>query len=244
MTISTKLVRAWLLLFIPFLLLALFIFYKIEKANKEANYKSINQHVGQRFEIANLLDTSGAIVRLNFSNSDLTIMDFWFKGCLPCLEEMKQFESLLKGNDKKVSIISISVDRFASWKGVLTTPTKTFLFLSKPVNNWKHLVLKPKDTSSNPYTLLNERLGVKLYPSYFVVDRNGIIKATPPSAVTYLKTDILNKSGFVTYLFDEAISKDSLIGVSLSFVFYSGIFWIITIIILSIRRKLTDKVLK
>lgn len=83
--------------------------------------KSLTEHIGDTFQIQNVLDSSGNHVELDFSKSDLTIIDFCFNECPPCTNEMKQFSEVLADKEGKISVISISINQFWCWKPTLST---------------------------------------------------------------------------------------------------------------------------
>lgn len=148
-------------------------------------------HIGEKFQVDNITDSTGKIVELDFTGSDITIIDLWFTTCAPCIAEMKQFAELLKGKEKKVTIISLSINRFQPWRDALSGKNKTFSFLTA-VPNWKHYVLQsPPGESGGVISIKRvEELRIKYdafyYPSYFVVDKEGKILARPQSAVAYM----------------------------------------------------------
>jgi thiol-disulfide isomerase/thioredoxin len=152
---------------------------------------SLESHIGEKFHINNITDSTGKTVELDFTSSDITIIDLWFTTCAPCIAEMKQFASLLAGKEKKITIISLSINRFAPWKDALSGHNKTFSFLTA-VPNWKHYILQsPEDETggviSNKRTdELREKYKVFFYPAYFVVDKEGKILARPQSAVAFM----------------------------------------------------------
>ncbi len=82
------------LLLIPF---ALIIVSGCQNKSKKDNQKfekemnSLKENIGEKFQVDNIIDTSGKLIKLNFSESEITIIDFWFSDCPPCLKEMKQF---------------------------------------------------------------------------------------------------------------------------------------------------------
>ncbi|TDH25629.1 TlpA family protein disulfide reductase [Segetibacter sp. 3557_3] len=133
-------------------------------------------------------------MQLDFTQYDRTVIDFWFSECPPCIAEMKQFEKLLRGKEKNLQVISISINRYGLWKSILEKPTGTFFFLSADVDNWKHYNLRSSqderlknDIPLDNNEQLQKRLNVTFYPAYFVVDRSGVIIARPISAVDYIK---------------------------------------------------------
>src|SRR5688572_18801604 len=72
--------------------------------------KSLTEKIGERFTIGDLKDSTSNLATLDFSKSDVTIIDFWFNDCPPCIDEMKQFAELLSNTKSKVSIVSISIN--------------------------------------------------------------------------------------------------------------------------------------
>ncbi len=156
--------------------------------------KSLQTKIGDTFIIGNIVDSSGRLVQLDFSKNDLTVVDFWFNDCPPCIEEMKQFENVLKGKEDKINIISISINSFSVWKSILQNPKDRFAFLSNNVSNWKHYDLQSADEKlNNPIPKDNQKqvedkLNVRFFPAYFVVGSAGVILSRPKSAVDYIKT--------------------------------------------------------
>ncbi len=107
---------------------------------------------------------------------------------------MKQFHQLLAGKEKKISVISISINQPWLWQKILREPTGRFSFLKDPLPNWSHYVLqtseneKLKNTVSTDRSLeLQKTYNVTFFPAYFVVNKKGIIQARPESAVDYIK---------------------------------------------------------
>lgn len=152
---------------------------------------ALESHIGEKFQIDNIADSTGKIVELDFTGSDITIIDLWFTTCAPCIAEMKQFEELLKGKEKKITIMSLSINRFAPWKDALSGHNKTFSFLTA-VPNWKHYILQSPAgetggvISNKRADELREKYKVFFYPAYFVVDKEGKILARPQSAVAFM----------------------------------------------------------
>ncbi|MCP9749931.1 hypothetical protein EGI32_02970 [Ferruginibacter sp. HRS2-29] len=163
---------------------------KEDKKIRQAEVKNI----GEQFSIDNVVDSSGNKITLDFSASDITIIDFWNNGCPPCIEEMKQFPALIKGKAAKVSILSISLTQYWLWKPTLQEHKGTFAFLEYDVPNWKQYNLLTTDDprlkneiSTDRLGELSSRYGINFNPAYVVVDRSGKILARPESAVEYLK---------------------------------------------------------
>ena len=155
---------------------------------------SLKDHIGEEFQISNILDSSGHQIKLDFTKSNLTIVDFWFNDCPPCIKELNQFADVLVGKEKKISVISISINQPWLWAEILKAHTGRFAFLQNKRSNWKQYVLQTANNeklknniSSDRVSELQKRYNVTFFPAYFVVDRNGIIQARPVSAVNYIK---------------------------------------------------------
>lgn len=160
----------------------------------ESELIQLEKNIGDRFELDNILDSTGKSTTLDFSNSAITIIDFWNNSCPPCIMEMKQFEDLLKGKESKISIYSISVNQYWLWKPTLAEHKGNFSFLNSSAPNWKQYNLKTtqdaklrNEFSKDRIDEIEKKYNVTFYPSYFVVDRNGIIISRPESAVEFIK---------------------------------------------------------
>ena len=195
-------------LFIPFLLLSLYSLFLVKKFRSQKRRAAIDAQVGKKFPFSYGIDTSGIRVPLDFAQSPITIIDFWFKNCPACIEEMMQFEEAIKSATQPVNIISISIDKFALWKQAFDTTNKRLAFLSRPVWGWQHLLI-PTDTTLNKSggQLVAEKLLVNSYPSYFVLDKTGNIIATPGSVVDYLKANPENQLDFYSFLMKKSTWK-------------------------------------
>src|SRR5690349_7235909 len=108
-----------IILFIPFLIVVLFTYYTVKTSRMERKRASMNQHIGQKFPQLLFVDADKRLVLPDLSHSDITIIDFWYKNCPGCIEEMQEFEQLLKGKEEKLSIISVSVDSYADWNRLM-----------------------------------------------------------------------------------------------------------------------------
>lgn len=190
-------------------------------------------------------------------NTDITIVDFWFKGCSPCLEDMKQFESLISGLEKKLTLVSISIDDVQTWKSIFSEKS-TIPFLNKKINNWNHYVLTDttivrKDTIKkvrNGITIYSEssiqkmpgrnfiinEYGVKSFPTYLVLDKNGIIIEVPHKASDYIKEKFYNINRVNPFLEEVVYKDDFLFLILIDFVIYSIFYWLVVLIYTSIKR--------
>jgi thiol-disulfide isomerase/thioredoxin len=182
---------------ITILLLCLALALGCNSETKQTSKKlptELSRNIGETFDLDDLVDSSGNQVTLNFSNSEFTLIDFWFTECPPCIKEMQQFEELLKGKETKLKVVSVSINQPWYWRQALQGDQPRLAFLKTRVSNWEQVVLKTKDDpklrnsiSADRAKSLEETYGVSSYPAYFVLDRNGRILQRPESAVEFLK---------------------------------------------------------
>lgn len=214
----------WILLFLPITLVFSTIIYGLTKFND----RHLNQNINKTLELNYIVDTLGNKVQLNFE-SEITIIDFWFVGCTPCVFEMKQFDDLLKGREKEISVFSISIDNAKYWKN----PNSPFL--TKTVNNWKFYALDSKALpDKNKY--LQDLFNFKHFPSYIVVDKKGNIIEVPISAVAYIKENYCYKN-WILYFWSEVIFRKDYILLQVMFLPYTVLFWLTILIGLIIKKK-------
>lgn len=153
--------------------------------------RSLSTHIGSTFRLNNIVDSAGKAVVLDLSQSDITIIDLWFNTCAPCIEEMTQFVQLLPGKEKKISVISLSINNFPLWKKTLDEHSGHFSFLAAGLSNWKHYNLLSaqevkQQVPSDRLEELREKYDVQFFPAYFVLNKNAIIQSRPSSAVKFI----------------------------------------------------------
>lgn len=248
MKISTRIIWIWLLLFLPFLSFKLFRLY-IENEKHEKQYSSsLDIYTGSKFALDHFVDSNGADTKIDLSKSDITVVDFWFKDCPPCLDDMKSYSKLIQGKEKQINVVTVCVNRFDIWKALLDSSDERFIMFSMPVSNWKHLVLKstedPKLKNEIPaknLLLLDSSFHTTSFPMYFVLDKNGTIIAAPFSLSKYIELEILKRNSFLYFLKKSNTWSADLYFIPLAFVEYSGFFWIFTILTLSLVHALRKK---
>ena len=165
------------------------------KTDRQVRYeKAADLNINKPFKLTNIVDSSGNKIELDFSKSDLTLVDFWNNACPPCINEMKQFADLLKGKESKISVYSISLNQFWLWKQTLSDHKGVFSFLDNNISNWKQFNLMTTDDPKlkNGFSFdrsheLELLYNVKLFPSYFVINKKGLIISSPENAVEFIK---------------------------------------------------------
>lgn len=221
----------WILLFLPIALIFSTIIYGFLKIND----RYLNQNINKKLELKYVVDTLGNKVLLNFENK-ITIIDFWFMGCAPCVCEMKQFDSLLKGREKEISVFSISIDDAKYWKN----PNSPFL--TKTVNNWKFYALDSKSLPDKK-KYIHDLFNFNHFPSYIVIDKKGNIIEVPLSAVDYIKENYCYKN-WIQFFWTEILFTKDYILLKVMFIPYTILFWLTVLIGLLIRKKTRKKTRK
>lgn len=242
MYISWRVVKLWIILFVPVLVIQIIInYFSLQTKEKQ---RPINNYIGSQFAFREFLDTNGKVIDLRFDESEVTIIDFWHKACPPCITEMKEFKELIRGREKKISVTSVSINSFKEWRKVFNQDNSMFAFLGDTISNWRHVVLKssidPKLNNVIPSDNIKRLAAVyqtNTFPTYLVLDNRGYIIATPPSAVDYIKTSVLGKNRFYSFLTNKLTWGGAHIWIPKLLIEYSGCFWIAIILFYSIKRK-------
>jgi thiol-disulfide isomerase/thioredoxin len=156
----------------------------IEKQNEELKksfgFSILNERLrgilrNNNITLANfeLLDLGNNMTHPAPPSSRFVVLDFWFVGCLPCIEDHKKINELLSLlKQKEVQIISISNDEsFQQWKD----------YLKKNKYGWKQYK-KPSGAES-----IISQLGITTYPTYILMNQIGEILFSTYSFTELLK---------------------------------------------------------
>lgn len=221
-----------------------FLLYKQEENKISESFKLVNKNIGKPFPFEYISDTTGKNISVSFLNTSLTIIDLWFEQCPACIKEMSEFEQVLKGKENKISILSLSIDPISDWKKLFASDNPSFSFLKKNIPGWKHGIIQPSDSFAGTGSYIVNRLNTNHYPGYFVIDKKGIIKATPVSAITYIKTNIDSQFGYWLYLKEKFKEKEFLLNVLFMITFYNGVFWFIAFLIFFFQKVIVRTTIK
>jgi thiol-disulfide isomerase/thioredoxin len=104
-----------------------------------------------------LINTASKQVRPAVIDSQVVVLDFWFVGCIPCMEDHQKIKKLLPTlKEKQVALISISNDdSFEKWKDYLNKHNYSWLHYKKPA------------AAENIIT----QLGISIYPTYMLLNK-------------------------------------------------------------------------
>jgi thiol-disulfide isomerase/thioredoxin len=112
---------------------------------------------GKGFLEFNLSLLNGDMINSESLKGKPTLINFWFKGCAPCIDEMPVLNEIAEKYKADYNFISIT---YESKKDV-------DLFLKKHAFEFKHLV--------NAKVFINE-LGIESYPLNLFLDSKGILR--------------------------------------------------------------------
>ena len=126
-----------------------------------------------RLSAFELIDPGNNTMHIAEMNSDFMILDFWFVGCLPCIEDHKRIsKSLSFLKQKHAELISISNDdSYQTWKSYLKKHNYPWAQYKKPlaVEN------------------IISQLGITTYPTYILLNKKGDILFSSYSLDAILK---------------------------------------------------------
>lgn len=101
----------------------------------------------------------------------VTLIDFWATWCVPCKRDLPELKAAYKKyHSNGFDIISVSLDR---------DEAKVRDFLEKNQIPWR--VIRVENEAESP---LCKKYGVKGLPDYFMLDRQGILRATRPTLMS------------------------------------------------------------
>lgn len=216
------------------------------------------KYVGKDFPMDQITDLDGRpVTRKIFRNKKYSVVDFWFAGCSPCIEEMKNFPRYLE-EDTDLQIVSVSVDPLSLQKRILAgqrnpavdstgkqAETAQFAdqragatalsFLTRRYDDWHHL---NKEATAEQYSS-GHGLDIWYFPSYFLVDADGKILDRYNVFAEYYYSPMMkfirDRSGFLYFLvLNRGLFMISVAGALLFYLIASGLF-------LSIRKTLRPK---
>jgi hypothetical protein len=108
-----------------------------------------------------LIGQDNKITHASAPDAKFVILDFWFVGCVPCMEDhVKMIKLIPLLKQKRTEFISISNDEsYKKWKN----------YLDKHLYKWQHY--KKNDDANN----IIDQLGISTYPTYILLNEKGKI---------------------------------------------------------------------
>lgn len=133
-----------------------FLFYTIgiERMNKILEIKSI------LLADFKFLNRKNETVNINLTNNDYYILDFWFVGCVPCVQQHKEIKSnYVKLKNNKIEVIGICIDK---------KPNPWNKYLIEHNYTWNNYLQTGNNTLSN-------FLSITAFPAYVILNKKGDI---------------------------------------------------------------------
>ncbi|WP_296316674.1 TlpA family protein disulfide reductase [Winogradskyella sp. UBA3174] len=200
-------------LIVLYLLLAITAYIMLTKVsnidyNEEIPQLVLENHLG---ESKTFSDYKGKVL----------LVDFWFQGCQPCLEEMKYFPELLKKYDSELAIMSISIDPEKRTKFLLENKPKPWDFLEADNENWTFY-----NDNMSDYSYVKQ-LGITSYPTYLLFDKEGNFINTPFSGVAAVENKL---SGIFGLNLAYDLGKDTIKKLPVLIILYTVLVFIILFI--------------
>ncbi|MGM9969590.1 MAG: TlpA family protein disulfide reductase [Anaeroplasma sp.] len=151
---------------------------------------TLGNKVGDYCYIRNigLLD-SDDVFNVYKNKGKITIINFWYTSCTPCIKELPYFNQIASAYKDDVTVIAIH-----QGDSYMSNPTYVSSFVKKAPNLFSDLIVGyDSSTSNNGSIYYNELGGKDTWPYTVIVDQNGIISMIKSDAVTYnvLETEIL-----------------------------------------------------
>lgn len=215
-------------LFISYLLFYFIGFYE----NANGDFKKVTlpdfKQKNQFGELTSFHDYKGKTV----------LIDFWFVGCGPCLEEMKYYAELLEKYKDELVILSYSIDQPEAVTHIVQNHPEPWSFLPADNKNWLFF----SDTEKgNSYS---EALQIREFPTYFLINKNGELIDTPKSGLFGVERELSGYLGlrlafikFNNSAFIKNHTKTILILFTLLFGAGLLLYGLIRLVISSIRRR-------
>ncbi len=126
----------------------------IEKESKQIIEKS-NKLLGTTFPAFKLKDITGKLMTQNDLKGQVTVVNFWFTGCKPCISEMPDLNKLTE-KYKSVNFVAFTFEEMDVVKKFLLK--HDFKYTQLP--NAKDLI---------------SALGINIFPTHMILDRDGVV---------------------------------------------------------------------
>ena len=114
--------------------------------------------IGKSFPNFEFTTLGGTRIKRSDLNGKISVINFWFTGCQPCIQEMPALNEVVRTYDKQaINFLAFSLD----------DEHKTRKFLKKHRFRYKQI--------SGARSLIKE-MGVSTYPTHIILDKDGVIR--------------------------------------------------------------------
>lgn len=139
----------------------------IAEASRLAKFKAL---IGTSAKDFTLTDLNGRQVKLSQLKGKVVVLNFWFTGCPPCVEEIPDLNNLTSMyNKSKVKFLAVTFDKAE----VVRTFQKNHDFKFQQLPDARNVV---------------DDYNIKLFPSTLVIDKSGVIRLAINSDLDLVNT--------------------------------------------------------
>ncbi|MBT2620415.1 TlpA disulfide reductase family protein [Chryseobacterium sp. ISL-6] len=132
--------------------------YSIAQNKSLRTFPDLENKLDTHFPIEKFKDQNGKNYSADYLKGKITLLNFWFTTCEPCLKEIPDLVKLKKSVGNKINFMGITPD----------TEEKVTQFLLKHDFDFQQV--------TNAGQQLKELFVVQRYPMTFIVDKNGNIR--------------------------------------------------------------------
>lgn len=115
--------------------------------------------IGEQIADADLYDLNGKIHHLSDNKGKFILLDFWSRGCGPCMMALPEMKEIAETYKDKLEVISLSIDNEKNWREVSATKNMT----------WQNL--NELQGSNGLYA----KYGVNGIPFYIIISPDGVL---------------------------------------------------------------------
>lgn len=119
----------------------------------------------------NLSTLDGEVVSESSIKGKVTVLNFWYTGCKPCIREMPELNKLVDKFEGEVNFLALALD----------LPEEVEAFLTKREFKYRHL----PDSKS-----FIESLGINVYPTHLIIDKEGKVRKVIFGASENIKDEL------------------------------------------------------
>lgn len=195
------------------------------------DYKeNISKEKNAEFDVSGLLTVDSSYISSDIFKDKQTLVQFSFYGCGACKRHKLLFPYIFDKTPNDFQILTISIDRFDSWK-------------DKESDNEKWLKLNIGKSD------LRKKLKIRAYPTYFVINDKGKIISRPREGIGYIRnyydfrttTNSTLLKAYIVHLKEtNRFWNHILFYVSIYF-FFAGCLFLVLALINGIRSKRLSK---
>jgi len=162
-------------------LIAMIIFALFAKQMKTQKYSEIDKSEIIGFDLSkfSFAGIDSTMIHVSDFKGKHVLVEFWYSGCEPCLSAMYKFIELAEYHSDELIILSISIDPLSTMNKFINSKRNEGDVRFKNRVNWKFANIIGNAESLKKNVELLKKLNVNRYPTYFILDKQGLIEDMP-----------------------------------------------------------------